>query len=657
MSQMLAEISRIVNEDISTRVTQYDVLFEAITNSIHANATNISCYLKSNDNLLAEEGKPLGVIRVDEINIIDNGDGFNDLNYKSFCKYRTEYKKDLGCKGVGRFVFLKLYKSAEFVSKIKNLQEKRTLKFNVNFDTDDLQIEKADVKENNTSVKLSNITLQYYDIDRRIDRRIELDLYKIRQKVLMNLIPTLFFYKQKGQEIKIQFHNLNDNTSLIIGPSDIPNFARKEFPVFNGDGNPFIFYLNYKIEKKTGSLYAYYCANNRTVAEFEDKDLKISLPYGYSGFMLLESEYFNKQANHERNDFDIKPIRTDMFSTLSWEMINTELKRAINEIIKVGIPHTKKINKEKIQEIKDERPYLVEYLDSEDLDMAGILDKKTIIEKAKKQFDNAKEKILSNSGKDVYTDEELNDAIQLAQNELVSYINDRVHVIERLKKLVDDKERVEKIIHDLFMTKYTKEDYFTVGKNNLWLLDDRFTTFSYAASDRKIGKILGDLNESSEGIEILDDKPDLSLFFSHNPIYTKRLKSVVVEIKPFDYASKSDRKKYAGVTQLIDYLKAFKSRENIEEIYGYLVTEVDEKLADRLIGDNYIPLFSVDAPIYYRYYDKIGVSVFVVSAKTLICDAEARNKVFLDIIKKQAKINKLLGQEEIHATNSIIKSN
>ncbi len=92
---MLAEISRIVTEDISNRVTQYDVLFEAITNSIHANATTIKCYLNSNDSQLSDDTKEIGSIRVDTIRIIDNGDGLTDENYKSFSKYRTEFKKAL----------------------------------------------------------------------------------------------------------------------------------------------------------------------------------------------------------------------------------------------------------------------------------------------------------------------------------------------------------------------------------------------------------------------------------------------------------------------------------------------------------------------------------------------------------------------------------
>ncbi|AEA45026.1 hypothetical protein [Fluviicola taffensis] len=50
MSKMYAEIKRIVDEDISPRMTQIDVINEAITNAIHADATEIVCELGSTDN-------------------------------------------------------------------------------------------------------------------------------------------------------------------------------------------------------------------------------------------------------------------------------------------------------------------------------------------------------------------------------------------------------------------------------------------------------------------------------------------------------------------------------------------------------------------------------------------------------------------------------
>lgn len=642
MSKMFAEIKRIVDEDISSRVSQYDVIFEAITNAIHANATSIDCILNSFDNPIKENETEIARKKVHTITVRDNGDGLHDDNYDSFCKYRTEYKKNLGCKGVGRFVFLKVYNYANFTSSLATTQEVRSFKFDFDFDTDNIKSTPSEVGQNLTEVTLNSLSENYLNHDKHIDRRIEMDLEAIREKVLLNLIPTLFFYKKKGVEITISFIDQTTSDQVFIKPNDIPDFKERKFIVKDREGKEFEFTLNHRIENVDGKLNAYYCANNRTVCEFAEKDLKLNFPYGYSGFLLLESTYLNTRVNHERNDFDIKPLRTDAFTTLSWDLINEELKKTVTDLVKEGIPETKEINKTKIKEIHEERPYLINYIDETDIEIAGFMDKKKLIDNAKKKFDIAKEKILATAGKEEYTDTELYEAIELTHNELVSYINDRVLVIERLKKLIDKKERVEQIIHNLFMEMRTDDDYYAVGKNNLWLLDDRYTTYSYAASDKRIREVLKGIDEENDDTDILDDKPDLSLFFSHNPNKPERLKSVLVEIKPFDYASKPDRKKFAGIQQLLDYVKAFKEKEKIEEVSSFLITEIDDKLADRLRTDGYTPLFSLESPIYHRFYSEPNISIFVISASTLIKDAEARNKVFLDIIKKQSKIKNLL---------------
>lgn len=642
MSKMFAEIKRIVDEDISSRVSQYDVIFEAITNAIHANATSIECILNSYDNPIKENESEIVRKKVHTITVRDNGDGLHDDNYDSFCKYRTEYKIALGCKGVGRFVFLKVYNYANFTSSLVKTQEIRSFKFDFDFDTDNIKSTLSKVEQNLTEVIFNSLSESYLNYEKHIDRRIEMDLEAIREKVLLNLIPTLFFYKKKGVEITISFIDQTTSDQVFIEPKDIPEFKERKFIVKDREGKEFEFTLNHRIDNVDGKLNAYYCANNRTVCEFSEKDLKLNFPYGYSGYLLLESKYLNTRVNHERNDFEIKPLRTDAFTTLSWDLINEELKKTVTDLVKEGIPETKEINKTKIKEIHEERPYLINYIDETDIEIAGFMDKKKLIDNAKKKFDNAKEKILASAGKEEYTDTELYEAIELTHNELVSYINDRVLVIERLKKLIDKKERVEEIIHNLFMEMQTDDDYYAVGKNNLWLLDDRYTTYSYAASDKRIREVLKGIDEDNGATDILDDKPDLSLFFSHNPNKPERLKSVLVEIKPFDYASKSDRKKFAGIQQLLDYVKAFKEKEKIEEVSSFLITEIDDKLADRLRTDGYTPLFSLESPIYHRFYSEPNISIFVISVSTLIKDAEARNKVFLDIIKKQSKIKNLL---------------
>tara|TARA_R110002020_G_scaffold51034_8_gene144596 strand:+ start:4528 stop:6459 length:1932 start_codon:yes stop_codon:yes gene_type:complete len=641
MSKMFAEIKRIVDEDISSRVTQFDVIFEAITNGIHANATKIDCILNSFDNPIKENDNEIITRKVHTIVVRDNGEGLNDKNYFSFCKYRSDFKKNLGCKGVGRFVFLKVYDFATFESDIVDAQEKRKFRFDFDFDTDNLDKTPKEISENLTKISLTSLSNNYLDQDRHIDRRIDLNLEIIREKVLLNLIPTLFFYKKKGVKIAIDFIDQTTLEKKSILSEDIPDFEEKKFSIQDKNGGIFNFILNHKISNNSGKLFAFYCANNRAVCEFSEKELKLTFPYNYSGFLLLESEYFNSRVNNERNDFDIFPVRVDAFSSLSWEIINEELKKIVTELVKEGIPHTKEINRAKIEEIYEERPYLINYIEESDIEIAGFIDKKKLIDNAKKKFDNTKERILSSSGKEDFTDRDLYDAIELAQNELVSYIYDRVLVIERLKNLIKNKERVEEVIHNLFMEMRTTDDFYAIGKNNLWLLDDRYTTYSYAASDKRIREVLKGINEENGETEILDDKPDLSLFFSQNPNRPGNLKSVLVEIKPFDYASKPDRKKFAGIQQLLDYVNAFKEKDKIDEVSAFLITEIDDKLAQRLRNDDYKPLFSLEKPIFHRFYGELGISIFVISASTLINDAEARNKVFLDIIRKQNKIKNL----------------
>ena len=642
MSDMLAEISRIVAEDISIRTNQYDVLHDAIINAIQANATKITCILSSNDNLLEANGTELTENKVDTITIIDNGNGMNQENYESFCKYRTNHKKELGCKGVGRFIFLKLYKTIKYKSLLVESQEERTFTFTLDFDTDKIKTKKVKVDANETQVEFSQLTDEYYHWDTNTDRRITLNVQTIKDRVLINLIPTLYFYKKKKAKIEIEFINKETKETIKISEEDIPDFIKKDFIVYDKAGHEFTFILNYKINNIEGKLQAFYCAGYRTVCAFSEKDLNLTLPFKYSGYFLLEAKYLETRVNNSRNDFRIYPRRTDEFTSLSWQIINSTLKREVSDILKKTIPETEKINSDKLKIIQEERPYLINYIEESDIDMAGYLDKDSIINNAKRKFDVEKERILTNAGKESYTDKELNDAIQIAQNELVSYVNDRAQVLERLRKMVDKKEKVEKIIHNLFMEQNTEDDYFCIGKNNLWLLDDRFTTYSYAASNKRITDVLTKIGETDEDVENEKDKPDLSLFFSHNPNNPERLKSVLIEIKPFDYDSKADRKKFQGVQQLVDYVEAFKTAENIEEIFAFLITDIDAKLAARLKKDDYLPLFSTDTPIFYRFFKELDISIYVIGVKTLIADAEARNKIFLDIIKKQSKLNKLL---------------
>ena len=512
----------------------------------------------------------------------------------------------------------------------------------MDFDSENIEDEIIEISENKTILKMSCPTSQYFKRDKQFDRQLDLNLIEIKEKVLEHLIPTLFFYKQKGISIQIDFIDVDAPDRETITETGVPDFDVKDFSIQGTINEIFKFRLYYKIYKNGSGLKAFHCANKRTVDEFSDHDLKVSLPVNYSGYFLLESDYFNEHVDNDRNEFDIFPLKvTDLFSPLSWDIINDRLKQVISKLIQDEIPKAIEINRTKLEDILIERPYLADYIAEEDLEIAGFIDKEQIIRRAKKRFESAKDDLLLHASKKEYTDEDLQKAIQVAQNELVSYIQDRCEIIKKLKTFLTDNEKIEEIIHNLFMERRTEDEkYSSITKNNLWLLDDRFTSYSYAASDKRINEILPKIGSEEHPLNE-KNRPDIALFFSHNPIDKKGLKSVLIELKPFKKESQFDRNKFAGIQELIDYINAFKIEENIKEIWAFLVTDVDEKLESRLKIDGYKPLFSTDRAIFSRHYNEINTSIYVLGVHTLIIDAEARNKVFMDIINKQNRLKSL----------------
>lgn len=644
MSEMLTVIKRIVKEDISSRTTQKDVLYEAITNSIHAGATRVVCRLVGEpQEVMSDDGQgEIDFKKVVAIEVEDNGEGFDDENYGSFGKYRTEHKVDLGCKGVGRFVFLKLFDDVSYTSWLKEEQKRREFKLTFDFESDDLVEADEEVEENKTILSLKDATTANFGRDRHVDRRLDLDLSQIREDVLLHLIPTLYFCKKQGSHVEIEIVDVLAGESAKISEGDIPDFETTEFTIKNSDGQDIAFSLHHFVEGSAGKVHAFYCANRRRVCSFASNGFK---PQGFNGMLLLESEFLDERIDNFRNDFDIYPVLIDMFHTLSWEMINRELRSVVSGLVQNEIPEIESKNRAQLQEIQEERPYLVQYIEEEDIKIAGFISKQQIIKRAKKRFDEAKDNLLKNIGKPKYSDEDLAEAIKVTQNELVAYIQDRVAVIEQLKTMMKDKEKTESVIHNLFMKKYTDDeesDYFSTKRNNLWLLDDRFTSYSYAASDKMIKEVLDQVGSDDD-----ESRPDLSLFFSQSPDKKDGLKSVIVEIKSFDDSKRYANKKFAGLVQLRDYIKAFKEKEEIESVWAFLITDVDDRFAEKLIDDGYKPLFSTHTPIYHRYYDSLDTSIYVIGAESLIYDAEARNKVFIEIINKQKRLEAMLnGNQE-----------
>ena len=106
-------------------------VYESIVNSLEANDTNILVeffeeeFPLYDDNNIPTEKKIIG------FNITDNGEGFNEKNLSSFKDYLSDTKLSLGCKGVGRFTWLKVFEEIKIQSHVNGM----LIKFDFNQNT------------------------------------------------------------------------------------------------------------------------------------------------------------------------------------------------------------------------------------------------------------------------------------------------------------------------------------------------------------------------------------------------------------------------------------------------------------------------------------------------------------------------------------------
>lgn len=179
--------------------------------------------------------------------------------------------------------------------------------------------------------------------------------------------------------------------------------------------------------------------------------------------------------------------------------------------------------------------------------------------------------------------------------------------------------------------KLNEEDkhYFT----NFWLFDDKFMTYSYAASDKTTKQITNDIKQSYERIYKSADRPDIAIFYNKDD---NQKDAILMELKGANATKDEKDKSLIELPNNIDTM-----RKNIPEcnrIWGYIITDIDDEFERSIKNqERYQPLFSnaKDGKAYYTYFKEKKTHVTIIDLKSIISDADARNKVFLNILSKQ----------------------
>ncbi len=646
------EISSILNQ-LKQDISFYQPMLEAIVNSLEAKATDIEIQIDTTKQRTLFDN--LERITVCGYTITDNGVGFNKENRNSFSNYLSSYKRKLGCKGIGRFTWLKIFEKISINSYTGT--ENISFDFNKNFSENSFNI-KEDNTQAKTTIKFDDVLTKYYEKFTTLksldnDESLIVDINEIRQLIFDYLSVKLFLLDKK--EVKFNIKIRVGNNTVTISNNDVINLSQKDFSLFAtlDEGQTSIKYNfslyysfehNYKAEQKH-----YYCAHERTVKPFT-KSCNIGiLPDAASSFMLLTSDYFDERISDERNQFtfNLADNNKTTDNPIPGPMINEKLKQIINDILLEQYPNLADDNEKIIEECSYQYPHLAKYIKE---DKTAIKNKEEVVKTAKKKFEDEKEQVKNNFSKllkegnikeEVFLShiEKIND---ISARELAQYFLYREQIINALHRIDSENSTCEADLHNLFMKmgriSIESETQNTKYDSNLWLLDDKFMSYFGAFSDKQIKIIKDKILKEYEQNDDDKKEPDLTIFYSD--VNDKQKDLIVVEFKPISAKSLEKGIALYEIQRNLGIITS--SFDDIRNIYGYIITKIDDEFCRALEYQDLTKLFSNGrTPMFYKYNNKlknkngnnVDAHIYILSAEMICSDATARNKLFLDIIR------------------------
>lgn len=647
-------------------------IFEAVVNSIYA----IDDRLKSDSAFAIEDGKIRIILdRANEsdlfggktellsITIEDNGIGFNENNYNSFCELDSLYRESLGCKGIGRLLWLKAFDSAEIESSYVEGSEMKHRHFIFTAKgIDGLAVPESTPKEPKTTIRLTGIKSRFKE-----------SLDKISQEGIAKAIfeHCLWFFIRKGgcPDIRV-IDGRNPATNLSEIYDSYMGSDNSETVTFSlGEETFNVLHIKLQRSDKNNNVISY-CAGNRIVNDEKIKDV-VGL---YNSAIQTESEsffykcfvtapYLDKHVAPDRFSFLIPDKREadedELYSDIYFSDIRSKVLDAIRQYLAPFLRDAIEAGKEKIQEFVDRqapyyKPILASLSDEEKVINPNSSDKAIDLLLHQKMME--KEHNLLAEGHDVLevkdgeSDEEyqrrtqtyFDDIQSLKQSDLTRYVIHRKIILELLRDALsrdnDGRYSKEDKIHQIIMPMRTTSDGDEFKDNNLWIIDERLVFHHFLASDKSLSSMpVTDCDSTKRPdilVENIYDNP-VVVTEKYNPPFASLR---IVEFKrPMrdDMSADND-----PISQCIDYVKKIRRGNaktklgrplNISETtpaYCYIICDLTKSMRD--ICQNHDLKDTYDRLGYFGYHSGFSIYFEVISFDQLLNSASERNASFFD---------------------------
>lgn len=585
------------------------VYFEMVANAIDADATNISIDI-SHGEPKAESLK---------ITITDDGKGMDDDGYARFCMLLQG--RDGGHKGVGRVSLLPNFDSITYTSYFSG--KCRKLRFSYDFQADDCKVTKQQLlpHKSGTSVELEGY----------IKTRVWSDHYVtpswIKDKLVNHFVVRLFELSKVKPDFKITI-TVNGGTFYppeVVSCKDIEALVETLVDVDGAGQAKVFYYLKSRTSNASNKAELTAVVDSRCAKFPKDVGVgEVFLPNGYNLNLFVEWPGFGVDGAR-----GVAWVKSD----LSRGPLRMALKSYLRGLLRQLFPDIDAQNAETVSAICAEHPSLVGYVSEDDI---GLMNQASALRSARDGY-LAREDELKRRAR--VGEARAEEVVFFQERALAEYIQYRQRVIDCLSDLKPGSS--EDDAHGLIIKMRHVFEAHTKSKAlpNLWLIDERFMSYTKAFSDVALAKITSILSDSvkPDG-NSAKDRPDILLSFTNSAAGSDEVEMVIVELKRrFAEPKENANALYQVHTRAAQVMKAF---PKVSRTWYYGLVEMDSGTNLYLRQNNFLPLFSTGKTLYR--FDKIPlddsdkvypVMMTFLDYQTVIDDANARNRTFLGVLK------------------------
>lgn len=637
-------------------------LFEAVVNSIQAiedspNKNNgrihISAQREISYNEKLDANKDI-LEKFESFSITDNGVGLDEQNYKSFNTAYSTLKAKKGCKGIGRFLWLKAFKEVSLQSNYaeNGVWYNRTFTFSPDGIIPDENIKVSQEQELSTTVTLKEFLSPY-----KQSCPVELDV--IAKKLIEHCL--LFFISDNCPEII-----LSDGVSETINlnkyfENNIKDSLHQDH--FTLRDNEFVLY-HLRLPEGATSHELHLCANMQEVLSFDLKkqipDLQKKIipkddPIGFYYIGYLTGVYLDSIVNTTRTGFDFDEIGNQLalFGTGKENLLSTAVEY-VQGYLSDYLSDIEKRKREQIDTfVSQDKPtyrYLLNNrpevyqaipagLKADDLDMelhkhVQLWERE--IKKQEKELEKATTKITSQDDTSYQKlfEQYWSNVTEISKTCLAEYVARRKTLLKMLEDALtiqnDGNFKKEDVIHSLICPMRHTSNDITFEEMNLWIVDERLAYHKYLASDKTLKSMpVIDSNSTKE--------PDIAIFdqaFAYSDSEEPFTTVTIVEFKKPDNDNKNPVNQVGEYVDLIRQGKKKKANGQSFSITDgtlfrcYVICDLTDKMRTHCLNSGLIP--TADNLGFTGFNQYRHSYIEVISYNKLLSDAKKRNEILFD---------------------------